>query len=98
MFGYCHGNAVQVGTESPVVLNKEWRLVMNQFLSLDQVIEDTTSIAIDVPRVWNGVDWQGQAFSGIGYGTYFLHVELTRYLSTGNFVGEWVGAWEGKCL
>lgn len=60
-------------------LNESWKLVLHQYLTYNEVIKDTSAVDISVPGTWNNVLWQGQTFSGQGFGTYFTKIDLTKY-------------------
>lgn len=68
---------VEVPADKTITLNGEWNLVLNQFLTYDQ-LDEQESVTINVPGSWNGVSWQGANFSGIGFGTYYKKLKLSN--------------------
>lgn len=57
-------------------LKGKWNFVPNQFLTVDQVIADTSRIFVDVPGDWNSAQINGQPFSSKGYGTYYARIDF----------------------
>lgn len=52
-------------------LRGEWNLVMNQFLSYAEVLNDTSAIKAVVPGTWNELIWNQNKIGPHGYGTYY---------------------------
>jgi len=55
-------------------LSGEWNLVMDAFLSYDEVRKDTSSIKAPVPGTWNKLTWNGAEIGPYGYGTFYTRV------------------------
>ncbi|WP_425392087.1 ATP-binding protein [Ekhidna sp.] len=68
----CYANDGIVTFEgNPLKLKGEWNLAMNDFLSYDEITQNTQSVAINVPSVWNNPKWEGKPIGANGYGTYY---------------------------
>lgn len=63
------------GKEVP--LQGEWNLVMNAFLTYEEVKNDTSAVDVAVPGVWNDVLWNGKPVGAYGYGTYYSKIVIS---------------------
>jgi signal transduction histidine kinase len=63
--------------DGPVKLTGEFEFYWNQLLKPQDFIQNRSSLKagyIEVPRFWNGFEYQGKAISGNGYASYHLTV------------------------
>ena len=70
---------VKIPEKKTISLNGEWNLVLNEYLTYDQVQDDTTAITTQIPGTWNNIIWNNEEFSGKGYGTYFKKIQLSNH-------------------
>lgn len=88
LWGYSHlssGSTSTVDNEKEaLLLNQPWKLVLNEFLTFEEVTSDTTAVDVNVPGTWNGTMWKGEMFSGQGYGTYYIKLDLTEHTALRN--------------
>ncbi|SNT27072.1 Signal transduction histidine kinase [Ekhidna lutea] len=54
-----------------IELDGSWNLVMDDFLSYDEISQRPKSISINVPSIWNEVLWEGSKVGAYGFGTYY---------------------------
>ncbi len=65
--------------DGPVRLYGEWRFFWEDFLPADQPLQDSAPGPynyLTIPSYWNGYEINGNAISGLGYGTFSLTVLL----------------------
>lgn len=54
-----------------IPLKGEWNLVMDSFLTYEEVLRDESAVKINVPGTWNETIWNGEKIGPFGYGTYY---------------------------
>jgi len=57
-----------------------WNLVINKYLNYREVLNEAMAVPVPVPGSWNDVIWEGEKFSGIGYGTYYCKLKIPKSL------------------
>ncbi|MEM7551327.1 MAG: sensor histidine kinase [Bacteroidota bacterium] len=54
-----------------------WKFYSNEFIDPSEIKQDLSEwIEVTSPDVWKGYTWKDKPLSGIGFGTYYLRIEL----------------------
>lgn len=61
-----------------ITIRNQWRVVIGSFLSASEVATDSTAVPVDVPGTWNDLQWEGDTFDGIGFGTYYTRIAIAK--------------------
>lgn len=80
--GHAQSEHVHYTGSKTIPLTGSWRLVMNEFLTYEQVLKDQSSVSAQVPGTWNDILWKGQPVGPYGFGTYYRQVIIDPSVKT----------------
>lgn len=69
-------SSFHLNDEQSIALSGEWNLVIDSFLTYDEIKTIEDYIDIKIPGVWNNSIWKGEKIGSEAYGTYFTRIIL----------------------